>query len=216
MTIGYKIAHNKQTDSSVLVTLEIPQDAKTNMNRPNIFCAQKARYRCNKCKVLEITDLTQSTIAAARLRGPEAQRSAKGLDPEKKYSKANSYFYPDFVYTVGQEILVQDYQDKDDPFANGIHFFLDKEVAIQYNVFRDFPWTFIYNNTVAVCKNPIQNGTCIEYYENGAVSKEFTFNDFKVNNESRDYTKDGRLTRIYHWKDNILVKTEEISGPPYI
>ena len=200
MTIGYKIAYNKNTDSSVLVTLEIPQDAKTNMNRPNIFCVQKARYKCNKCKVLEITDLAQSM----------------STDPEKKYSEACSYFATDFVYTTGQQILVQDYQDKDDPFTNGIHFFLDKEVAIQYNVFRDFPWTFIYNNTVAVCKNPIQNGTCIEYYENGAVNNIFNFSEFKVNGESRDYTKDGRLTRIYHWKDNILINIEKISGPPYI
>jgi hypothetical protein len=204
MTIGYKIAYNKNTDSSVLVTLEIPQDAKTNMNRPNIFCAQKARYKCNKCKVLEITDLAQSV------------RSAKGLDPEKKYSEATSYWAPEFVYTVGQEILVQDYQEKDDPFANGIHFFLDKEVAIHFNALYKITWTSENNNIVVICKNPIQNGTCIEYYENGAVRKEFTFSDFKVNGESRDYTKDGRLTRIYHWKDNILINTEEISGPPYI
>ena len=52
--LGYKIAEHGNV--RVLVTLEIPDDALTNMNRYDIFDAMKAKYRTNKAKVLDIED----------------------------------------------------------------------------------------------------------------------------------------------------------------
>lgn len=44
--IGYKLAlASGKTD--VLVTLEIPEDALHNMDRPGILCKETAQYRCN-------------------------------------------------------------------------------------------------------------------------------------------------------------------------
>ena len=52
--LGYKASKNG--DTRVIVTLEIPEDAITNMKRKDIVNAETAKYRCNKAKVLKIED----------------------------------------------------------------------------------------------------------------------------------------------------------------
>jgi hypothetical protein len=52
--IGYKIAKNG--DRRVIVTLEIPADALTNMGRSTVAVRETATYRVNKVIVLKIED----------------------------------------------------------------------------------------------------------------------------------------------------------------
>ena len=59
--IGYKCAfiytNNTNDVTRVLVKIVIPNDAKTNINRPNLYNKDKARFRTNKCKVISISSV---------------------------------------------------------------------------------------------------------------------------------------------------------------
>jgi hypothetical protein len=105
--LGYKIARHGA--KRVLITLEIPEDAKTNLYRPSIVNKETAKYRTNKAKVLKIED-------------------ADG----KSYDTATTSIYnkKKLTYRVGEVVEEPAF----DPMlevvcTEGIHFFLDKHVA---------------------------------------------------------------------------------------
>ena len=52
--IGYKVAKNGE--KRVVVTLEIPSDALTNMDRSTVAVKETAKHRASKAKVLKIED----------------------------------------------------------------------------------------------------------------------------------------------------------------
>ena len=107
--IGYKVA--KTDDKRVIITLEIPADAKTNLHRSNIVDSEKAKYRSNKVKVLKIED-----------------------NRRKEYMTAVSICINDrkIEYVVGEVIETKFDNNIDNVCSSGIHFFLDKEVAKNY------------------------------------------------------------------------------------
>lgn len=108
--IGYKIAKNG--DTRVVVTLEIPDDAQTNIGRSSVAMKETAKYRTNKAKVLEISDCDG-----------------------KQYTIAFSfnYVFKTLTYIVGQ-VLEDVYYDPDPEkvCAAGIHFFLSRTRAELY------------------------------------------------------------------------------------
>ena len=96
--IGYKKAKN------CLIELLILEDSKRNS-------ATTAKCRCDKAKVLEITDIITG----------------------EKINKVRSNFNEDFIYTVGEIIKVDDFdEDRWNECSTGIHFFMNKENAINY------------------------------------------------------------------------------------
>ena len=110
--IGYKIAKNDIT--RVIVTLEIPKDAQTNMGRSSVAFPATAKYRASKAKVLAITG---------------AQGAA--------YATATSFNYDkkSITYTVGEMIEESSYNpDPEKVCAEGIHFFLTRRVAELYGL----------------------------------------------------------------------------------
>ena len=99
---GFKKAYWNNTP--VIVELEISTEAKRSS-------ATNRKCRCNKAKVLSITDL-QGTA---------------------EFQKAHSRYDNDFIYEVGKTVIVDDYDDNRwNECSTGIHFFITRDEAVRY------------------------------------------------------------------------------------
>jgi antitoxin component YwqK of YwqJK toxin-antitoxin module len=109
--LGYKIA--KHGETRVVVTLEIPSDALTNMNRSSVVEKETAKYRANKVKVLKIED-----------------------EQGNCYPSATSFNHNNSLdYKVGTVIEEPSYNvDPEVVCAEGIHYFLNRRVAELYGL----------------------------------------------------------------------------------
>ena len=159
--IGYKIA---STDNKrVLVTLEIPVDSNTNLNRADIKDKEFAKYRCDKAKVLSIED-----------------------NEGNKYVSARSIMYDKKIveYNVNEEVKEPNY-DKDINIVcgEGIHFFLNKEIALFYRL------------------DNVENGELKKWYHNGQLMEECTYKDGKPDGKYKKYYINGQLMEECTYKD---------------
>lgn len=110
-TIGYNLACPEKGSfigykkaSGCLIELLILEDAKRSS-------ASTAKCRCDKAKVLEIRDIKTG----------------------KKVNKVNSDYNVNFIYEVGEIIHVDDFDNNRwNECSTGIHFFVNKENAINY------------------------------------------------------------------------------------
>lgn len=110
-TIGYNLACPEEGSfigykkaSGCLIELLILEDAKRSS-------ATTAKCRCDKAKVLEIRDIKTG----------------------KKVNKVNSDYNVNFIYEVGEIIHVDDFDNNRwNECSTGIHFFVNKENAINY------------------------------------------------------------------------------------
>lgn len=102
--IGWKKASSIDDISYLLIKLYIPANAKRSS-------ATGKKCRCDRAKVLDITT----------------------LDGKQHVDEAMSFQDPDFIYKVG-EYVIPDWFDPDrwDECSNGIHFFINKQDAIDY------------------------------------------------------------------------------------
>ena len=99
---GFKKAYWNNTP--VIVELEISTEAKRSS-------ATSRKCRCNKAKVLSITDL-------------------QGI---AEFQKAHSTHDNDFIYEVGKTVIVDDYDDNRwNECSTGIHFFITRDEAVNY------------------------------------------------------------------------------------
>jgi antitoxin component YwqK of YwqJK toxin-antitoxin module len=113
--LGYKAAKNG--DTRVLITLEIPEDALTNIERTSVKVKETAKYRANKVKILKIEDSE----------GKEYETAETGFFSKKKV-----------VYKVGEVLEVPtDDMDVEQVCSNGIHFFLERKVAEMYYLYLE-------------------------------------------------------------------------------
>ena len=104
--IGWKRAWTKVGDTTirVLVKLEIPADARRSS-------ATGTKCRCDKAKVLEITR----------------------IDNGEQVDSAFSDYRNTFDYTVGKTVEEPAFcEDRWQEYAEGIHFFINKQEAIDY------------------------------------------------------------------------------------
>lgn len=102
--IGWKKAMYKDWD--IIVKLEIPEDAKRSS-------ATGAKCRCDKAKVLGFYDMHGNVMP-------------NDIDVWSKYDK-------DFKYHVGEIVSVNNFNtNRFDECAPGIHFFVDRQSAIDY------------------------------------------------------------------------------------
>ena len=99
---GFKKAYWNNTP--VIVELEISTEAKRSS-------ATNRKCRCNKAKVLSITDL-------------------QGI---AEFQKAHSRYDNDFIYEVGKTVVVDDFdENRWNECSTGIHFFITRNEAIYY------------------------------------------------------------------------------------
>ena len=91
--------------SGKIVKLLIPEDAKRSS-------ATSRKCRCSKATVLSITNLDGSET------GEKSVKSDKSID---------------FIYKVGKEVKVKDFdENRWNECSTGIHFFITREEAVQY------------------------------------------------------------------------------------
>ena len=103
--IGFKKAHTASPDfREAIVKLLITEDAKRSS-------ATTRKCRCDKAKVISITS----------------------LDGKENFTTAYSYYDRIFQYTVGQTVIVDDFdEDRWNECSTGVHFFITREEAIDY------------------------------------------------------------------------------------
>ncbi len=156
--IGYKVA--KCGEKRAIVTLEIPEDAITNMNRSTIAVRQTAKYRANKVKVISIEDKEGNTYKIAR----------------------SCFFDRDILYEVHKMVVCEDFDmTLENVCSSGIHFFLDRKVAEQYELEK------------------IENGTLTSYHDNGGKFIEQSYVNGLKDGLFQRWEKSGQLiaTNIY-------------------
>ena len=105
--IGFKKAHTASPDfREAIVKLLITEDAKRSS-------ATTRKCRCDKAKVISVTS----------------------LDGKENFTTAYSYYDRIFQYTVGQTVIVDDFdEDRWNECSTGVHFFITKEEAIDYTI----------------------------------------------------------------------------------
>ena len=106
--LGYKAAKSL-LDKHIVITLEIPEDAITNMKRKNIFKAETAFYRTNKAKVIKIEDSEGKIYDEVDLNNKKVK------------------------YIVNNEVVSHDFNmNLESAEISGIDFFLSKDIAKNY------------------------------------------------------------------------------------
>lgn len=105
--IGFKKAYTTVPDSrEAIVKLLITEDAKRSS-------ATTRKCRCDKAKVISITS----------------------LDGKENFTTAYSYYDRIFQYTVGQTVIIDDFdEDRWNECSTGVHFFITREEAIDYTI----------------------------------------------------------------------------------
>jgi len=188
--IGYKIAQNDY--KRVLVTLEIPNDARTNIDRDYIVNKEYASYRCDRAKVIDIEDISGN-----------------------KYTMAKTAFYKNksLTYKLGETIIEANYDNNiNEIYTGGIHFFLDKEQALLYGLYKldngDFKeW---YPNgqirTQQTYKDGVLNGPCNYWFDNGLAELTSYYIEGQLNSEYKRWFCKGQLLEHKTYKNGIVVK----------
>jgi antitoxin component YwqK of YwqJK toxin-antitoxin module len=186
--LGYKIA--KSSGTRVLVTLEIPSDARTNITRCDIVNTQYAKHRCDRALVMSIEDSEGNRYCTAT---------------------SSEYLKKQLVYTTGQIVHEPDYNlDPETVCGEGIHFFLNKEVALTYNILDYAKDNRVYQECdyksplklEIQCVNKVPDGTAKSWHSNGNVAQEFNFSNGKLHGEYKRWYPNGQLSEQYMYKND--------------
>jgi hypothetical protein len=157
--LGYKVAKTEE-DVRCIITLLIPSDAMTNLNRTSVKNKQYAKYRTNKAYVVEIADIDGSLHKFAW----------------------SAFSTKQMLYAVGGLLEDEDYDaDSENVCSGGIHFFLERGVAELYRLTRtsDGLLQKWYDNgnlrEQLSFTNGCADGLCREWYYNGQLRYEGTY-----------------------------------------
>ena len=186
--IGYKIASSE--GKRVLVTLEIPSDANTNLDRKRLKDKMCAKYRCDKAFVLCIED-----------------------EEGKKYKSASTsiFSFKKIKYVLEEEIFEKDYnKDVNVVCGEGIHFFLSKEVALLYGLdkiengeykewYSNGQLEILYNY-----KEGKLEGEYKSWFKNGNQWEHTFYKDSNLEGEYKSWFKNGKLHIDCHYKEGKL------------
>ena len=183
--IGYKVAKNGNT--RVLLTLEIPQNALTNLTRSDIKNPHTAKYRCNKVKVLKIED-----------------------DDGALYNTAETLCFKgkSLTYRLGKVVEEPEFDlDLEKVCSTGIHFFLSREVTNQYERKRPMNGLFQswYDNgqmcEEVMYKDGKYDGLYQNWYENCQKHEEILYKDMKRHGLYQSWHKNGQMGNKVMYKD---------------
>lgn len=185
--IAYKAAESN--GKRILITLEIPSDALTNIGRASVVVKESAKYRANKAKVLRIEDAEGNLYETAE----------------------SAFFTPKLVYNVGEVLEEKGYNyNTRSVCSRGIHFFLEKQVAEQY-MLKEIPegvLTSWYDtgqkHTEQEFKGGKRNGRFTRWYENGAVYMEGNYTNGKEEGLFVSWHENGQKYVEATYKDGLL------------
>ena len=172
--LGYKVA--KSFGKRVVITLEIPEDAITNVKRSNIVNAETAKYRTMKAKVIKIED-----------------------SDGKTYDEAVSFNYKNSIkYKLDEELVSHDFDmNLEITCSTGIHFFLTKQIAETYGLesIENGILTAWHNNGVKESEITFVNnnaqGISYQWYENGKKQCECPMLDGKRHGDCHFWDENG-------------------------
>ncbi len=202
--LRYKACRNS------IVTLELLNDSVTNEKRKWVVDADHAKFRCNKAKVIDITNVKTGELMEGDL----------------------SIYFASFTYPLGEEVNVTYFDENlDDVCTGGIHYFKTKEAAFSWfysqqdEYFPDGKQTTWYENgqkkIEQTFKGGLRDGKRISWYENGHKSYECTYKNgekdgkwtqwhYNGNKLSEGTYKDGyKNGKWTEWWDNGQIKFEE-------
>ncbi len=166
--IAYKSA------GDYIITLGIPNTAKTNMNRNSVVDKNYAKFRTNCADVLKI-----------ELKNPICEFKDQTIDSIRSDHDKN------FIYKLNTQIKCKFDEDINEICTTGIHFYLSRESAYFHHYYIK---TFIPKEGPYTCKSWYDNGEKwsekqyldgditlqTEWYENGYKSLEINYkNDLK-------------------------------------
>ncbi len=202
--LRYKACRNS------IVMLELLEDSKTNEKRDDVVNDKYAKFRCDKAKVIDITNVKT------------------GETMEKDLSIWNR----GFDYTVG-EIVKTDFNTNLNVICTvGIHYFKTKEAALSWFyrkssiIFPDGKWIWWYENgdksSEGTYKDGKEDGKWIGWYKYVRGKKEYeeTYKDGVLEGKwtgwhrngqknSEGTFKDGKMDgKWIHWYDNGNKKHE--------
>lgn len=193
------------TDNNILVliTLFIPVRAKTNMNRKNIINTKYAKYRSDIAIVLSIKD-----------------------DNEIEYQTAKSAFWNEKIIYKVDEIIQSEFDENINiVIGKGIHFFIDSQIAYNYNrkIFeqiwnvRNLFQTFYSNGSPKerIKYNLINNRKCIMenkniysknvsiWFENGHKKSTENYINDKRNGVFNEWYYNGQIKYTINYLDDL-------------
>ena len=123
---GYKIGLSKVDDNGdsrlcyALIELEIPE------NYPGLKCYSFGSM--NRSNVARVLNINKLVVAWGPFYEPTARVTLEYLD------SAFSLFDPNFYYHPGELVYPDRFEDKMFMCANGIHFFTNRQQAIDYTM----------------------------------------------------------------------------------
>ncbi len=151
-----------------IVTLELIDNSVTNEKRKDVFDSRYAKFRCDKAKVINITNV-------------------KTGETMKKDQSISRYHDP-LVYILEKIVKTNFNKNLDTVCTEGIHYFKTKEAAVswfygQYSNFPDGKWIRWHQNgqknQEGTFKYGLEDGKWIGYHENGNKKYEGTYKDGK-------------------------------------
>ncbi len=179
--LGYKAA--KHSETRVLITLEIPDDAKTNLNRPSIVNKETATYRADKVKVLKIEDADGNT-----------------------YTSAKSFMNnAPLTYTVGETVTSAGYDEDPEKNGAGIYFCLNRQVAEYYHLIKlqNGTITNYHTNGRKSYETPfvdgVHHGDFSAWYETGELAMKHTYVNGLLEGWDTYWDKNGNVTGKTHY-----------------
>jgi antitoxin component YwqK of YwqJK toxin-antitoxin module len=211
----------------VIITLEIPPDALTNINRKSVAVRETAKHRTNKAKVLKI----------------------EGEDGTS-YTTAQTAFFTGraLIYKMGEVVEELSYDpDPDHVCSSGIHFFLSKRVAELYglekienglyqqwyengvlssegmytNGLREGIWRDWHSSGAKEYEGMMTNGKAegvhMSWYENGTICEQASHLNGKREGISTIWSKDGSWYSHDFYADGVLKwgQSYTIDGTPF-
>ena len=175
-------------NSEYIVTLWLERGTPNNLNRGNVKVPLYAKYRCKQAKVIQIEH--------------------KSIN--EKIDKIPSYYNDNFLYEVGKEVNVEDYNgDNNIVCDKGIHFFLIKKVAFFYNYISkngEFKNWCDNGQKYIECtyKNGELDGEYKDWYDNGQKCVECTYKNGELDGEYKEWYDNGQKWIECTYKNNEL------------
>ena len=147
-------------NNEYFITLLVPSDACTNLERKNVINSKYAKYRCSKAFVVDI----------------------EHKETKEKKDCVQSNYFAGFVYKVGDVITELSFDcDLEKVCVRGIHFFKTKQQALMYGNSKEGEYKSWYENgqlcIECVYKNGKREGKYKWWYKNGQLLEEHVYKE---------------------------------------
>jgi antitoxin component YwqK of YwqJK toxin-antitoxin module len=149
-----------------IIELILFQDSKTNEDRKNIIDKDNAKMRTNVAFVDRIYNKLNHTI---------------------KINSIRSDYDPNFIYKRKKTVMVENYDDSDEIYSAGIHFYYSYQCAF----FND------------LLKHEF-NGIHYEWYDSGGIKEMGEWLNGQRNGIHEMWDENGKCRELSEWKMNIL------------